>query len=137
MRDSSVEDFATSTEYWEYVLTNRTGAVGADFSIFGGEGIPKCHSRDPEEFAAENNAWCVVSDVNSIEMESAPFFFTRNVHLSRLGSGIRKEDVFGKPFGSRGAVVVTRNCKIIVLEGMEEVLGYFSALTYTNAVLRP
>ena len=127
--------FATATDFFSFMVTS--GLTIVEFTFFSAPGIPAERSRDASRFKAENNAWCVVGDTSSLQSTNSPIYFTRNVHIDRLGTDVGIADIHGTPFGTNCAVVVMKNGGGRILRGVEEITAYFSALTETNRVLRP
>lgn len=108
---TSVEDgeFASSTDYFKYMVTN--GVMNVSFSFFAAPGVPS--ASGPGSFGGKNNAWYIVSDAEDL-METAPLFLTKNVGTSfvDLKTAIpTAENRFkgtGEPFGSQAFVFTTR-----------------------------
>ena len=104
-------DFSTSTEYFINLVTN--GVMDVTYDFFAARDIPGAKSSDEADFKAENNAWKLVLNLNSVR-DGTPFIFTRNYDISTVptSEGAISEDQLlgnnGKPFGAAGLVVVQK-----------------------------
>ena len=104
-------DFSNSTDYFIDLVTN--GVMDVSFAFFSARDIPAANSSDPGDFKAENNAWKLVLNLNSVR-DGTPFIFTRNYDISTVptSEGAISEDQLlgnnGKPFGDAGLVVVQK-----------------------------
>lgn len=135
LKEASSQRFSTSTDYFSFMVTSDFTNV--EFRFFSAPGVLGERSRDENRFGAENNAWCVVSDVSTLQSTNSPIYFTRNVHIDRLGVDIGVNDIHGLPFGTNCAVVITKYGDGLILEGEREIKSYFSSVVDTNIVLRP
>ncbi|MFO1492007.1 MAG: type II secretion system protein [Kiritimatiellia bacterium] len=79
--------FATSTDYFEYVIEKEV-ITGQDFSLFGGGGAPQLKTVDKLKFKSKNNAWNVVLDVRTATNDTTPFLFSRNLVIEKLPDGV-------------------------------------------------
>ncbi len=120
--------YETSTEFFKSAMINSIKISQHieldDFTLFGAPGVksPKDPS-DPEQFTAENNAWCVVLQPNDGLSyddhnipDTTPFLFSKNIGFGtppgppKLGDTIA--DMSGlikgvKPFGDKVGVIIT------------------------------
>lgn len=99
-------DYATSTEYFEYLIENRILSVNFDFFAAPGV-VPADPPDDAEAFEAENNAWCIVADLRDNDNDSLPLFFTRNLTLNNLSEQPALSEEL-QPFQSRLMVSVSK-----------------------------
>ena len=101
--------FQTSTEYFEYMVTN--GTMNVAFSFFAAPGIPAASGAS--DFEDENNAWVITSDAENLP-ETAPLFMTKNIGdaFDALDGDIPEEaerfNGTGQPFGNQAFVFTTR-----------------------------
>lgn len=113
-------DFASSTDYFVYLVTN--GVIDVSFDFFAAEGIPPARSSDPADFSAENNAWKLVLGLDGAS-EGTPFLFSRNYAIGTvptLPGPIAPEELLdngGKPFGTAGLVAVQKGGMAVKLTG--------------------
>lgn len=104
-------DFSTSTDYFINLVTN--GVMDVTYDFFAARDIPGAKSSDEADFKAENNAWKLVLNLNSVR-DGTPFIFTRNYKISSVPTSegaIAEDDLLdnnGKPFGTAGLVVVQK-----------------------------
>ncbi|MCX7008650.1 MAG: hypothetical protein NTY53_15600 [Kiritimatiellaeota bacterium] len=131
-------EFPTSTAF--FTNTVYRGDLKVDYSFFSAQGITPYKGTNAASFKAENNAWCVVADINEGNTDKIPVLFTRNLHVSSLA------DLKGKvgdqlsddpPFGRKGVPVIFNGGSGTILKPdmlWSDVLG---GATFTNRVLRP
>ncbi|MBR6021166.1 MAG: type II secretion system protein [Kiritimatiellae bacterium] len=111
-------DFSTSTDYFINLVTN--GAMDVTYDFFAARDIPGAKSSNEADFKAENNAWKLVLNLNSVR-DGTPYIFTRNYAISTVptSEGVIAEDQLldnnGKPFGTVGLVVVQKGGSAIKL----------------------
>ena len=125
----------SSTAYLRGLVTNE--AMRVDFSYFALPGLASCESSNPTDFQAENNAWCVVVDLDESCPPETPFLFTRNLEIDRLGQDAVAAWSDNPPFGRRGVVVICRDGSMNTIRKEEELAALFGDLSVTNRVLRP
>lgn len=110
------ETFSTSTEYFDFLVTNQVLDVA--YSFFAAPGVTPARTRQEfidatgdETAAGARNAWCIVDDSERIP-ETAPLLFTTNLRgYDNLNQDIdvTDDDTFrGHPFQNRGFAFVTR-----------------------------
>ncbi len=89
---TSTNHFATSTDYFKYVIGKQV-VTGADYSLFGGGGASPVATTDPAKFRARNNAWSVVVDAKTSKNDQIPLLISRNLVLpdNRLPDGTLNE----------------------------------------------
>jgi hypothetical protein len=152
---ASNNQFASSTEFFRYAVTNNIFEV--DVSFFYAPGLLK--GRNPATFSATNNAWCIVGNITESYPATAPAVFSRNLGGGSLsfermddpleGDPARRgvvRQLAGHPFEDRAFVFATKGSAGYAL--MKENLRFndftnlFQRLDrdgviLTNQVLRP
>jgi prepilin-type N-terminal cleavage/methylation domain-containing protein len=152
---ASNNQFASSTEFFRYAVTNNIFEV--DVSFFYAPGLLK--GRNPATFSATNNAWCIVGNITESYPATAPAVFSRNLGGGSLsfermddpleGDPARRgvvRQLAGPPFEDRAFVFATKGSAGYAL--MKENLRFndftnlFQRLDregviLTNQVLRP
>jgi prepilin-type N-terminal cleavage/methylation domain-containing protein len=133
-RTSGKEVFTTSTDYFKDAVSNNYLEVSFDF--FCAHGLPKAKGMDPDDFAEENNAWCIVADVGDATHATTPVLFTRNLDISKLDDNLSDALTDDAPFGKRGVVVVRKDgsASFIAAKDLEKT---FNPAEESNPVLRP
>jgi len=128
--------FATSTDYWRWLITNRY--YDATFAACSAYGVPVYEGINPIVFTATNNAWCFVADINEGTPASTPIMFTRNLNISSLGetADYASKLTDESPFGLTGVGVVRLNGQTEFLK-KQELNVRFNPNVVSNAVLRP
>lgn len=113
---TSDREFASSTQYFVHLVTNRH--LQADFAFFTGPGLDGLRHINPAQFKPGDNAWSVVLDVDD-QPSDFPLLISRNLlpaatsvppqsaaltpaMLGETGKG-RKLD-----FNTQGGVVITK-----------------------------
>jgi hypothetical protein len=99
--------FSDSTKYFRWVVT--AGVMKVDWRFFSGPKMAPVTSQDSAAFSAENNAWCIVTGVNSNTPDGMPVLFTRNLgvtNLNQLTGRIRDTLVKRSPLKMREIVIV-------------------------------
>jgi len=105
------DDYSTSTDYFINLVTN--GIMDVSFAFFSARDIPPANTSDESKFHAENNAWKLVANLNTVR-DGTPFLFTRNFKCDTIPTeegAISEDDLTdneGKPFGTAGLVVVQK-----------------------------
>ena len=141
--DPSRGVFATSTEYFQYLVTN--GVLNVKFAFFAVEGVPALGSTNAAEFTGRYNAWNVVTDINDSTPDGTPFMFTKNLDITsvRTDQDFRahlKSDVdsFGNPvpaFGAKAVCVVGKGGSAMIVKA-DQLQENFTPPGATNRVLR-
>ena len=121
--------FASSTEYFRWIVTNRI--ITVDFSFFSGPGL---NSERGLRFSDQNNAWCLVADYDQHTPPYYPFLFTRNIDIKTLSDGLCFNEE--RPFGKSGAAVVTISGNMYAFSE-DEAKAFFADIVASNKVLRP
>ena len=118
-------DFADSTEFMDYLVTNKI--MNVPYSFFAAKGVSAASSQST--FVGSNNAWCVTANINDSVPDGTPVFFTRNLSIDTLGE--EKVDLPSKvgttvktPFGDKGVVIVGKGGNAYYLLGDQ--------ITYAN-----
>lgn len=137
--------FATSTDYFKWVVTS--GVMNVSFSFFAAPGVVPV--QDSTNFAAANNAWCVVAGVSEGTADGTPLLFTRNLDITSLGDANLKPggtiatimptvkgDHENTPFLDKGMVAVFKGGSALSLR-QKDVVENFNKLGATNQVIRP
>ena len=135
------EDYATSSEFFKTCMEKGWLGDKFTFAYMGAPGVPKAFTLDSAEFAADNNAWCVVLDCGPGTKEETPFMFTRNL----VGAGDTLADIDGfdrdaVPFGKNLGVVITFGGAVKLVgdkESAEEFQAVFNPLKAENDFIRP
>ena len=132
----------TSTEFFKWAVTSDV--MGFDFSFFTGPGMAVNNTQIPDTFTADQNAWCIVANVDTNTTESMPVLFTRNIavtNTSEFTGPIRNSFTITPKLKLNGVVVVMNGGASWVISGdlldrtWEEVLG--SRPKGDHPVLRP
>lgn len=126
--------FNNSTDYWRWVVTN--GLMDVTFEYWAADGVPAYHGMDPDEFTANNNAWCAVADIGLASHEMVPMFFTRNLNIDRLDDPLDNALTDAAPFGSYGVIVVNKGGSTRILKA-DQLEDQFNPTGADNVVLRP
>jgi prepilin-type N-terminal cleavage/methylation domain-containing protein len=126
--------FTTSTDFWIYLVTNKTLSV--DFSFFAGGGVKPVKTTDPAQFTAEFNAWCITAGLGEGSLDTLPMLFTRNLNIATL-QGTLQLDPALDPFRNRGMVMVTKGGSGYVLDAESLNSESFYTAGTNLAVLRP
>jgi type II secretory pathway pseudopilin PulG len=129
-------EFATSTDYWRWLITNRY--YDATFAVCAAYGVPGYEGMDATVFSASNNAWCFVADIGDGTPSTTPIMFTRNLDIANLGA---TADYAGaltteSPFGQTGVGIVRLNGQVEFVK-RAELNTRFNPCSASNAVLRP
>lgn len=125
--------YSNSTDYFRDMVTS--GFLNVNVAFFSGKGVPASTTPDPSGFSAENNAWCVVADINSITDGNTPIMFTRNVAIEMMGASQQPILTTNAPFGTSGFVYITKRGSATFAKG-DEIQNWFTGRT-GNKVLRP
>jgi prepilin-type N-terminal cleavage/methylation domain-containing protein len=133
-RSSGTGAFASSTEYWKYLVSN--GTVDVTFDFFSADGLPSYAGQDPTMFSADQNAWCIAADVSEATRNMTPILFTRNVEIEKLDDAINDEPSENPPFGTRGVAIVYRDGSAKMLKKRQLAVS-FNPPGADNTVLRP
>ena len=91
-------------------------------------------------FHAENNAWCVVADINEADPDRIPFLFTRNLsvsNLAELNGKISDHLSEGAPFGRKTVIVICKDGSPFALNPDLPWSNFFGVAIFTNRILRP
>ena len=115
------DDYNNATAYFTHFVTSKVMSVTVDF--FAARGIQGAKTTDHTEFAAENNAWSLVLNLDDAP-EGTPFIFTKNFvsggSFPAEGATISEDDLKGnQPFGSDGLVVVLKGGAAFSLRGQQ------------------
>ena len=105
--------FQNSTDYFISLVTN--GVMDVTYDFFAARDIPGAKSSEEKDFKAENNAWKLVLNLNSVR-DGTPFIFTRNYDITTIPTSTDDQRIAdtqlegnnGKPFGAAGLVVVQK-----------------------------
>jgi len=99
------------------MITSET-ITGVDSAYFSTPGM--IAQSDIDNFAEDNNAWCIVTDITEKTPANTPFIFTKNFNLSGDLSTLSETepllDAKGMPFGGKVGVVVTKGGAVKVLD---------------------
>lgn len=126
--------FSSSTEFFRNLVIK--GRIQPFFEIYSAPGIPACDGNDPSMFRPENNAWCVTTDLNPLNLPQCPYMFTRNLDITSISDARadRLRDI--PPYGRRGVLVIMTDCSAKFIPA-KQIESEFNPLGLTNAVLRP
>lgn len=127
-------NYPTSTQYWEYMVTNRL--INVDFSFFSGPGLQAARGTDPNSFAAENNAWSAVANLAEQDQDTVPLFVTRNLTITALGQAVSPTTIDGS-LSVKGIVSVTKGGSANIIEPDALSTNTFSAGTNVNTIIKP
>lgn len=132
----AVGQYETSTEF--FIDLVESGIINVSYDFFAARGIPAAKSTNPEDFKAENNAWCVVLGLEGAP-DGTPFMFTRNYAPESLHSGDEAIDLNDEePFGTKGLVVILKGGSAYSLKGSQLKNSLFNpaqAASGTNLVI--
>ena len=133
-RSSGTGSFQNSTEYWKSVITNEFADM--TFAVFSAYGLKAYRGLDPNQFTADDNAWCITADMDDTARNIVPAMFTRNLGIARLNDPLSGAVADSAPFGTRGVVVVMRDCSASI-RSPADLAETFNPAGVTNRVLRP
>ncbi|MEA2068143.1 MAG: type II secretion system protein [Verrucomicrobiota bacterium] len=120
--------YGTSTEFFVDLVNG--GYLDVEFSFFAGPGMTP--ARNESEFTAENNAWCVVLDVNDTTRGNTPVVYMKNLNIGELSFAEN-----AVPLGNKGFAFATKNGEAVSVQQAEmNDHGTFSAIFGTNSVSR-
>lgn len=102
-------EYNSSTEFLKSLVND--GYLDVDFSYFAGPGMTP--ARNEAEFGSDNNAWCILLNVNDMTKGNAPVVFLRNVSASG------NVDASKMPFGDEGFAFSTKNGEAISVGSAE------------------
>ena len=143
--------FKTSSTFFQYMMTN--GIMEVNPSFFAASGVEP--AKDPKQFLATNNAWCIVGDISDAYPETSPAVFTKNLTISTMGETLagdsQRKGVVDKlmrtdPFQDKGFAFATKGSSSFLLMKDDLRITQFTNLfmrgdsngqTLTNTVLRP
>lgn len=146
--------FATSTRYFEYLVTGNV--MNVSWSFFAPPGVKAAKTQTEFQTSSGNetadggrNGWAVVNDAENLP-ETAPFLFTKNLGPSYtiLQTPTIETAFSEQPFLNRGFAFVTRGGAAFALVGedmtdQERFNGLFIAtsnivnVALGNEILRP
>ncbi len=130
----------TSTAYFIWAVQTNI-LTNIDFTFFAAKGVPAKAAL--ADFTAENNAWCIVADLNDDSPANAPFLFSRNILCDTIDQEDVSLDETMEPFKSKQAVVVTKGGSAKVIPADLFTADTFNpkdpitGLRYGRPVLRP
>ena len=127
-----------STAFFTNVV--GSGQLRVDYAYFAAAGIKPYSGTNAALFKAENNAWCVVADLNDDISDSIPYLFTRNLHVASLAElkgkvGDQLSDE--PPFGREALVLISKSGAAHLLKPEMLWSNILHGATFTNRVLRP
>ena len=145
-------EFANSTDFFQYMMTNEIMSVNPSF--FAASGLTA--ATDPTQFKDVNNAWCLVGDLVDTYPENSPAIFTRNLTITTIGDkltgDIQRKNVVDKldhdanPFKDKGFAFATKGSASFMLMKEDLRVEKFTNLfmcvdnlgkALTNGILRP
>ena len=113
--------FATSTEYFQDLMTRKVLEVSCDF--FAAKGLKAEKSSDPADMTADGNAWKLVRGLDDAK-EGTPFIFTKNADVDSLPTAEAAVALLNEdPFRQVGMVVVLKGGSSFSLRGNQLVGG--------------
>ena len=143
--------FKTSTTFFQYMMTN--GIMEVNPSFFSASGVEP--AKDPTQFQATNNAWCIVGNISDSYPETSPAVFTKNLTISTMGEPMQgdsqRKGVVDKlertdPFKDKGFAFATKGSSSFLLMKDDLRITQFTNLfmrvdsngqAITNDILRP
>jgi len=140
-KSTDSDGWHTSTDYWKSLVSQSDSVAVRNFSLFAAPGIKSYGGSDSALFRAENNAHCIVLDLDpSRTPYLTPLIFTRNLTITNLSQDVRSALSDEPPFGRRGVVLTALGGSGHILNERELVV-YFEDLrkewNASNIVLRP
>lgn len=99
-------EYTTSTAFLRDLV--KEGYLDVDFSYFAGPGMTP--ARHEGEFSEQNNAWCILLNVNDMTPGNTPVVFLRNVDTAGNVNAAQM------PFGDKGFAFATKNGEAISVE---------------------
>ena len=126
--------YSTSTEYWEFMVTN--GLINVDFSFFAAPGVTAVKGKDPAAFTDANNAWCAVAELQENDADNTPLFFTRNLDITTLGVNVSKANL-NADLSIKGMIMVAKGGSANIIEADAVSTNTFYGGSTSNTVLRP
>lgn len=121
----------TSTAY--FTRMKNTGKLEVELSYLAAPGIDPATGGT---FTADNNAWCMVTDVSDGSPAQLPVLFTRNIDGGTALKGATAHELMDEePFRTEGAVVVFFGGSASKLT--EDAMDLFNPAGQSNVVLRP
>ena len=127
----SVSNYPTSTDYIKYIVANKL--LNVDFSFFAGPGVTAAKGTDPTKFSAVNNAWKVTSGLTESDLATTPFWFTKNLTISKLGDPLALD----ASLSVKGLIVVSLGGSSTFIEPDSLNTNTFVVGTNVNVVLQP
>ena len=124
-------DYNTSTAFLIELV--EEGYLDVAYSFFAGPGMVP--AKNQAEFSAENNAWCIVEDLNDTSRGNAPAVYLKNLDINSLSFSETRE-----PLGNKGFAFATKNGEAIsVAEAEMNDDEIFQAIfgTHDGSVLTP
>jgi len=123
-------DFGNSTDYFKNLVTSKVMNVSFDF--FAAKSITPAKTVDPNEFAAANNAWRLVTDMTDGTPEGTPFLITKN-YTGTLDAftDLEATDI---PFGDAGLVVVQKGGSSFALKGTKLTIENLNASGFSTGL---
>jgi type II secretory pathway pseudopilin PulG len=116
--------FTNSTDYFEWLIRGRSGALserelrvtGLDYSKLAGAGVSSCPTN--RHLTAKNNMWTVAANMRHDMSDLLPILVTRNIEASSLAARVTAQDHKLKslrfdpgwetPFGDKGFVMIRK-----------------------------
>ena len=127
-----------STAFFTNVASSSQLRV--NYAYFSAAGIKPYNGTNAAMFKAENNAWCVVADLNDDIPDTIPYLFTRNLRVTSLAElkGKVGDQLSGEsPFGRKVLVLISKSGAAHLLKPDMLWSNILHGVTFTNRVLRP
>ena len=110
---SQPPQFALSTDYFNYLMTNGIMKVNASF--FSASGLIPSPGTN---LLAAGNAWYLVADLGDGSLDGIPFVFTKNICIKQLPGGSITTPQWtpaSQPFGTRGCCMVCKGGASVIV----------------------
>jgi prepilin-type N-terminal cleavage/methylation domain-containing protein len=133
-RTTGDDPFDNSTDYFKHAVSNMYLEV--TFEYFGAYGLPRSMGLDPDDFEADNNAWCIVADIGDSTHATTPVLFSRNLDISSMDEDLEDALTEEAPFGKRGVAIIRKDgsASFVLAKDLEQM---FNPAEVSNVVLRP
>lgn len=116
---------ATYRNTRDFIVESVTGGCfKSDWAHFAAPGVAVAKGG-PKNFGSTNHAWRIVADINGeTAIEPSPVLWTKNLTITNIGQrltrdaqGLPRELCDIPPFGRRGFIFITLDCRAHVLHG--------------------
>jgi hypothetical protein len=131
-KSTGTNAFSGSTEFFRMLIDND---VFGKADALAGPGLTAFDVNSDKQFSAENNNWCVTTDLSFHSPPDTPYLFTRNLLITNLAQK-PSQYLARRLFRMDRVVVVTHGGQAKILS-RQQLDFEFNPLLATNKVLRP